>query len=1106
MKFPIKNYRYIGNIFLSASSSESIALQFSSSQFRRKVLSGLALLVVAILILTWFALDYNLTKMKKLIGSQLDIVVNSTVKQVEGRLSQQQILLKSFARESDLLKQTQKILKLKYSPEQLSTAFEQTEFQVLLASNWERIGFLGFYLISPDYVSIAALRNDLVGRLNPIASQHPQLMKRVFTGETLFIPPTYIEPKKDIFSPKTDKNGSGKIPPTMFIAAPVKDKNGKVIAVLTRSIDPISEFSLIFKAGHIGESGESYAFDQSGLMLSASRFNQQLIDLGLLGKSNSSQLALKIQDPGGNLFEGFKPNAKQQPLTFMASSATSGKSGLNLDGYRDYRGVEVMGAWIWNKKLHIGIATEIDVLEALSPYYSLRFTLLLILGITLTLASAAILFTLFLGQHANRSLMQSKNELQELAETLELKVETRTSELADKSTLLKTILDSIDQGLVAYDKNLNLIVCNKQFEKLRMIPEEFTLPGSSFESLMRYDINRGEFGSGDKEQILRDLTNTVQSPSIHHYERTRPNGMILDINGAPLPGGGFVSTYNDISTRKAAEKSLAKAKEIAESANRYKSEFLANMSHEIRTPMNAIIGMSYLALQTGLDSKQHNYINKVHTAAESLLGIINDILDFSKVEAGKIEIENIAFYLEDVYANLANIIGLKAEEKDIELLFDTANNVPMALKGDPLRLGQIITNLSNNAVKFAEYGEIIISTQLEQQLGNDVLLHFSISDSGIGMTAEQQQKLFKAFSQADGSTTRKYGGTGLGLSISKKLTELMNGTIWVESKLGEGSTFHFTAQFELQEEDKYLQSIKSSELSKLQILVIDDNKYILDIIANILKRYQVKVVLAETGLQALDKLAEDNNQSFDLILVDAFMPEMDGINCIQKIQALYQSAPPCILMASPYVNEQLSEQSAQINADIKVMLSKPIFPLSLLDAMGQALNCKIVSISGESLRDNTQQKNKQLLGGAQVLLVDDNEVNQELAIELLRQAGISVAVANHGQEALDYLNRNKQFDGILMDVQMPVMDGYTATQKIRQQDKFKELPIIAMTANVMPADRKKTLEAGMNAHIAKPINIQELYAVMAKWIKPAHPQPIFPEHEGISYLNRLFTI
>lgn len=556
----------------------------------------------------------------------------------------------------------------------------------------------------------------------------------------------------------------------------------------------------------------------------------------------------------------------------------------------------------------------------------------------------------------------------------------------------------------------------------------------------------------------------------------------------------FLAIVNDISKRKYIENQMIDAREDAEAANQAKSNFLAAMSHEIRTPMNAIIGMSYLARQTKLTAKQQNFLNKIDGAAHTLMGIINNILDFSKVEAGKIELENIDFNLQDVIDNVCNLTSIQIQEKGLELILDVSPDLPISLVGDSLRLGQVLINLVNNACKFTETGSITLKIVCIAHEDNHVLLEFSVQDTGIGMKTAEQENLFESFRQADNSTTRKYGGSGLGLVICKNLVELMNGKISVASCFGEGSIFSFTARFGAQENLDGKQPFESIlEAENLHVLVIDDDQAVCHVIQMYLAHFGCKVMIASSSKEAtrLLETASPQDKMIDLVFLDCNMPSLSGGDAVRMILKNKELSPNLpIIMTTSFPYDTVKQGPAIVG--IQFFLNKPITPTLLLDAIMEALGQGIPERIRLLLQSRQTQYVVKGLRGAKILLVEDNAVNQELTATLLNDVGILPTVVENGQLALDILAKER-FDGVLMDLDMPVMDGYTATRKIREQACFKDLPIIAITANVMNNEREKVLKVGMNDYISEPINVRSMFLILSRWITPSEPVDIIVE-------------
>jgi PAS domain S-box-containing protein len=551
----------------------------------------------------------------------------------------------------------------------------------------------------------------------------------------------------------------------------------------------------------------------------------------------------------------------------------------------------------------------------------------------------------------------------------------------------------------------------------------------------------------------------------------------------------LLNMTKDVTDRKQAEADLLAAKEAAVAATRAKSDFLANMSHEIRTPMNAILGMTHLALKTELTAKQRDYLTKTKVAAQALLGIINDILDFSKIEAGKLEVENTEFNLDQVLEDLSSVVCQKAHDKNLELLIASPNNLPANLVGDPLRLGQILINLVNNAVKFTDCGEVLVAVALEEQLADRAKLKFSVRDSGIGMTREQSANLFQPFSQADTSTTRKYGGTGLGLSISKRLVELMEGTIWAESEPGVGSTFHFTAWFGIGSEGKSKRFIP--DLAGIRALVVDDNMRAREILVEALYGFALQANSVSTAEDALREIAAaDSQDPYRLVLMNWHMPGMDGLQASRSIKRNYRLQHiPKIVMVTSFGREDMRTQAEEIGVD--GYLLKPVTQSLLYDTLVDLFG--VAGLEHHRSRENKDTGTIHDATGIRILLVEDNEMNQQVATELLESAGAIVTVANHGGEAVQILTAGDEapaFDVVFMDLQMPEMDGFTATRLLRSDPRLRQFPIIAMTAHALVEERQRCFDAGMNDHVSKPIDPDDLFSTLMRWAKPRPKQSV----------------
>ncbi|MEZ9891935.1 PAS domain S-box protein [Vibrio lentus] len=1329
------------SLFLRNSENE-LADKFNSFFFKKAVTGGLVTLSILLIAAAFYAERYAEEKHVASTKYNLNTLLSTTQQRLHNWIEHELNSLTRFGKNKELLSLTESILNEPSNPNSLIRSEYQTKIRKFFKSRESDSESIGFFVISPERISLASRRDSNIGTENFINKIRPDLLEKVFLGESVFLPPM----RSDVLIQENNLDQVKKLPSTMFFAAPVVNGKGKVIAVITRRVNLEGVFSSILNAGFVGKSGETYAIDKKGTLLSNIRFEDDLKSIGILKQNERASLNVKIRDPGTNLLANDMEVVQDSnwPLTFMANQISSGRTGSNFTGYRDYRGVEVVGSWFWDNTLNMGIAAEIDLDEAYEVTTIFRYTIWAILFTALALLFGGTLFTLKIGTRATNALTRSQEELEALIaeRTKELKASTqRTRSIIEGATdgiivinakgiiqdfspaaqeifqyteseaigqsvsilipskyssefddqlaallesdptqttrlqhelvglrktgdsfpmdlsvseasvgderlftgivrditerkqtqiamqreqaMLTCLINALPDVVFFKDAQGKYLGCNKGFEELVgrsidefihqddhvIFPDDVALffkdkdhnvltggkPVANEEWVtypdgteVYFDTIKTPFYSPDgeilgiigvsrnitvrnneqedlKKAMLRaekatrsldeqmkfqqQLIDSVPIPLFYKDADSRFQGFnkayedTFGIRAADLIGlkvtelaylpeqdreayqaedeaviadqksinremkipfadgeihdtlywvtgftdsdnnpAGLVGNFIDISSEKENARQLEVAVKSADEATKAKSDFLANMSHEIRTPMNAIIGMSYLALQTDLTRKQADYVNKIYSSADSLLGIINDILDFSKIEAGKLDLEAVVFNLEDTVDHLVQITSHKSQKKSLELLVDIDPELPLNLVGDSLRLGQILINLANNSIKFTDQGEVIIKARKLAQNDRNITIEFSVSDTGIGMNEEQISRLFKSFSQADASTTRKYGGTGLGLTICKKLTELMQGEIWVESIAGKGSQFYFTATFGVAKE-KLVSAPQPTNLSGLPVLIVDDSLAAREILFNIAESLGFKPDLAISGDEALSKLAsaEQNGQPYRLVLSDWKMPNMNGIELGEHIlddDSL--STPPKFVMVTAYDRDEMLKEAKHIN--LASSITKPVSASTLLDTIQRVMGGERTA-EAQSRSPNLDTSLTQTIVGAEILLVEDNEINQQIALELLELAGLTVTVANNGKIAVELIE-NKEFNAVLMDIQMPVMDGYTATRLIRENGKNRDLPIIAMTANAMSGDKEKCLAAGMNDHLPKPINPQDVYNTLTQWVTP----------------------
>jgi PAS domain S-box-containing protein len=886
---------------LSRSQSDPLTTAFATGKARRFILLLNTLLVAFVIALAWWSLDRIKLKIENDMHKSLETVLQTTMEALNIWVKDQKNILDNIAAAPRIIELASRQLTRASRDGDLQASPELADLREIFAEFQLRSGHMGFFVVSPDGMNVASMGDNNLGGINPIQQQRPDLLNRAFQGETVLIPPI----PSDIPLEGAAGIAGSTPPPTMFFAAPIRDVNQKIIAVLTMRFDPHGDFSRIILLSRIGETGETYTFDRQGRLLSESRFPHQFVRARLIQSGGHAILSIEIRDPGGNLVEGYQSSAprSEQPLTRMAAHATQGKAGYDMKGYRDYRGVPVIGTWTWNESLGIGMASEIEVAEAFATYHTARNVTIVILGLTVMLTLAFTVLTLVIGERANHTLKKSHGELEKRVEerTLDLRV-AKDAALTSESQI-RAIFESASEGIVTVDEEGRILLVNRHMETMFGY-ETGMLVGQPIEGLLPERV---------REKHVMYRKNYIKNPTpqtmgIQHklYGRRR-NGtefpMDVSFNhakhGAPLQIIAFVK---DITEQKLREKQLQKAKKNAEAANLAKSTFLANMSHEIRTPMNAIMGYTQIMQHDEtLTHEQQKNLGIINRSGDHLLTLINDVLEMSKIESGRIELDPAPFDLHAMIRDLDLMFRVSTHEK--MLLFSTKNDVdlPRFVMADEGKVRQVLINLLGNAVKFTEQGEVrLLVSQRGDPIEHDnhggdaapahgpIHLIFEVTDTGPGMPYDKHELIFGAFEQIDSGTGAE-GGTGLGLAISRQYAIRMGGDITVQSKPGEGSIFRFEmvamATEAVATETSIAVQRKIVGLKQGQpphrILVVDDHDSNVDILTKMLVRVGFEVRQAFNGKEAVELFSKWWPQA---VMMDIRMPVMDGIEAIKQIR------------------------------------------------------------------------------------------------------------------------------------------------------------------------------------------------------------------------------
>jgi PAS domain S-box-containing protein len=912
------------------------------------------------------------------------------------------------------------------------------------------IHYQGYFLIAPDNVNLASSRDSNVGIPN-LLIRYPKILKELWNGRTRLTPIQFSDVSLTTEIERKPQPGDK----TLFVGAPVKDNNGTVIALLTLRIDPYKIIFPLTAKGKLGDTGECYFFDKYGILLSSSRFDKQLIRIGLLEQGQSSTANLRLSDPGIDLSHLKLPPTLPDnlPLTKMANSAIKGENGVDVNGYRDYRGVPVIGAWRWDKQLHIGLAMEQDVADAYGLFNFVR--VMIYIGSTIATITLLALVKVFLS---------GKQKLAQLQARLQAIVETATDGIVVISE--KGVIESVNPAMESiFGYNAVEMLGNNM--KMLML-EPFRSQHTGY--LEHYRRNSDSKRIGVRREVDAKHKDGIVFP------------IDLTINRLELASGlQFAAVIRDISERKKAEENILKAQQEAIAANRTKSTFLATMSHEIRTPLNGVVSTIDMLTHTNLLPPQRDLVATAQDSTNLLQRIIDDILDFSKIEAGRLELEMVPTDLEPLVEKLSTNLQHIATPHGVELLIYIDPTLPQ-IKCDPVRLRQILYNLAGNAVKFSSNlpdrsGQVMISVSLQRRLAGKADISFQVSDNGIGMSSEVQKRLFRPFVQGEGETTRRFGGTGLGLVITQRLVEIMDGSIELESTEGKGSKF--TVYISL-EETSELPHIETSNLQGIKVVLLTCGETT-NILTSYLHHAGAEVVVKKPGtvIAMLNKQSADTERQ--VVVIDTRCDKESSIALRNTLCNQNDDIDRHFLLLERGRRKYARpHEDGGMTLDLNVMRRHTLLNAvaALVGRESPEQPVMIPQNAGPDIPHGIEEAKNQ---GCLILLADDNQTNRKVISQQLSMLGYPVQTAENGIKALE-MWRNGDYALLLVDCHMPDMDGYQLAETIRGEElEGSRIPIIAITADALKGTDQKCFASGMDAYLTKPLQLQQLWETLKKW-------------------------